>query len=327
MVGNRVEADDRHDEVGRNHLCALMQQLVISMLTVGTHAAPDDRAGVGGGWRTVLTDALAVGLHVQLLQVFGDVTQVVVVRQDRVALRIPEVAVPDTQQRQQHRHVLFERGALEMLVHRIGAGQQFLEVGHADSQRDRQADGRPQRIATANPVPHREDVFFTDAEGYGRRVVAGNRDEVAMQFNFGAALRQVPCACSLSVFQGFQRVEGLRRDDEECGLGANFHRQFMKLAAIDVRQVMATYTFVRVGHQRFGDQLRAEERAADADVHHVGDRLFSVTAPQAVMDAADQFGHLIEYAVYVRHHIDTVDFQLVADRPAQSGVQRRATFG
>ncbi len=45
------------------------------------------------------------------------------------------------------------------------------------------------------------------------------------------------------------------------------------------------------------------------------------------MDAADQFGHLIEDAVYVRHHIDAVDFQLVADRAAQSGVQGRAAFG
>ncbi len=92
-----------------------------------------------------------------------------------------------------------------------------------------------------------------------------------MQFDFRAALRQVPGTCRLCVFQGFQRVEGFRRDDEQRGLGTNLHRQLMEFAAVDVGQVMAADTFVRVGHQRFGDQLRAEERAADADVHHVGD--------------------------------------------------------
>ncbi|MNT97566.1 hypothetical protein D3C72_2399170 [compost metagenome] len=67
----------------------------------------------------------------------GDVTQVVIVRQDRVALRAPEVAVPHAEQGQQHRHVLFERRGQEVLVHGVGTGQQLLEVGHADGQGNR----------------------------------------------------------------------------------------------------------------------------------------------------------------------------------------------
>ena len=73
VVGDRVETDDRHNEVGRDQLGALVQQLVISMLAVATYAAPDDRAGIGGDRRAVLAHALAVGLHVQLLQMLGDV--------------------------------------------------------------------------------------------------------------------------------------------------------------------------------------------------------------------------------------------------------------
>ncbi|MNS47158.1 hypothetical protein D3C72_796790 [compost metagenome] len=327
VVGHRVEADDRHDEVRRNQLGALVQQLVVGVLTVAADTAPDHRPGVGGHGLAVLAHAFAVGFHVQLLQVLGDVTQVVIVRQDRVALRAPEVAVPHAEQGQQHRHVLFERCALEVLVHGVGTGQQFLEVGHADGQGNRQADGRPQRVAATDPVPHREDVFFADTEGYGGGVVARYRDEMAIQLGFRTPLGQIPGTGGLGVFQGFEGVEGFRRDDEQRGLGAQLHGQFVELAAVDVRQVMATHAFLGVGQQGFGHQLRAEEGAADADVHHVSDRLLGVTAPQTVVDTADEVGDLVQYLVHFRHHVDAIDRQLVADRAAQGRVQGRTTFG
>jgi len=150
---------------------------------------------------------------------------------------------------------------------------------------------------------------------------------VAIQLGFRAALGQVPGAGGLGVFQGFEGVEGFRRDDEQRGLGAQLHGQLVELAAVDVRQVVAAHAFVGVGQQRFGDQLRAEERATDADVHHVGDRLLGVAAPQAVVDAAHEVGDLVQHLVYVRHDVHAVDRQLVAHWAAQGGVQGRATLG
>jgi hypothetical protein len=90
---------------------------------------------------------------------------------------------------------------------------------------------------------------------------------------------------------------------------------------------VAAHAALGVGQQRFGDQLGAEERATDADVDHVGDRLFGVAAPQAVVDAADQFGDLVQHLVHFRHDVHAVDAELVADRAAQGGVQHRAAFG
>ncbi|MNZ63085.1 hypothetical protein D3C78_812230 [compost metagenome] len=135
----------------------------------------------------------------------GEIAQVVVVGQDRLALRAPEIAVPDAEQGQQHRHVLLERRVLEVLVHGVGAGQQFLEVGHADGQGDRQADGRPQRVAPADPVPHREDVFFGDAERHGSLAIARHGDEVAVQVALAGPLGEHPAARGLGVLQ---RLEG-----------------------------------------------------------------------------------------------------------------------
>ncbi len=90
---------------------------------------------------------------------------------------------------------------------------------------------------------------------------------------------------------------------------------------------MAAHAFLRIGQQRFGNQLRAEERATDADVDHVSDRLLGVTTPQTVVDAANQIGDLVQHLVNFRHHVDAIDRQLVAHRAAQGGMQRRAAFG
>ncbi|MNM89820.1 hypothetical protein D3C81_1020580 [compost metagenome] len=300
---------------------------MVGVLAVAADAAPDHRAGTGGNRRAVLAHALAVGLHVQLLQVLVEIAQVVVVGQDRVAVGAPEVAVPDAEQGQQHRHVLLEGGALEMLVHGVGAGQQLLEVAHADGQGDRQADRRPQRVAPADPVPHREDVFRGDAELDRGLAVARHGDEVAVQVRHGAALVEHPAARGLGVLQGLQGGEGFRRDDEQGGFRAQVGGHLVELAAVDVRQVVAAHAALGKRQQGLGDQLRAEEGAADADVDHIGDRLLGVAAPQAVVDALHQLGHLGEDAVHLRHHVDAVDQHLLADRAAQGGVQRRAALG
>ncbi|MNO66040.1 hypothetical protein D3C76_568200 [compost metagenome] len=150
---------------------------------------------------------------------------------------------------------------------------------------------------------------------------------MAIQLGFRTALGQVPGTRGHGVLQCFEGVERLRRNDEQGGFGAQVGRQFVELAAIDVRQVVAAHATLRVGQQCLGDQLGAEERATDADVDHVGDRFFAVTAPQAVVDAPHQFSDLVEHLVHFGHHVDAVDAELVADRAAQGGVQHRAAFG
>ncbi len=143
---------------------------------------------------------------------------------------------------------------------------------------------------------------------------------MAVKLGFRAALGQVPGARGHGVFQGLEGVERLRRDDEQGGFGAQVGRQLVELTAVDVGQVVAAHATLGIGQQRLGNQLGAKERATDADVDHVGDRLFAVAAPQAVVDATDQFGDLVEYLVHFRHDVHAVDAELVAHGPAQGGV-------
>ncbi|MNF91232.1 hypothetical protein D3C84_738260 [compost metagenome] len=166
-----------------------------------------------------------------------------------------------------------------------------------------------------------------DTEGHCRPGVARYCNEVPIQLGLGATLGQVPATRGLGVLQGLQGAEGFRRDDEQGGFGAQLGGQFVERAAIDIGQVMAAHATLGERQQGFGDQLRAEEGTADADIHHVGDRLLAVAAPQAVVHPPDQFGHLVQHPLHLGHHVDAIDQHLVADRPAQRGVQGRAGLG
>jgi hypothetical protein len=67
-----------------------------------------------------------------LLQIGGETVQVLVVGEYGVRLGAEEVAIPDAEQPHQRRHVLLQRRAAEVFVHRVSAAQQLLESVHAD---------------------------------------------------------------------------------------------------------------------------------------------------------------------------------------------------
>ena len=71
VIANLVVAVGRGDEVARNHLGALMDQLVEGVLAVRTRFTPKDRAGLVVHSLAFAVDGLAVGFHVGLLEVGG----------------------------------------------------------------------------------------------------------------------------------------------------------------------------------------------------------------------------------------------------------------
>ena len=72
---------------------------------------------------------------------------------------------------------------------------------------------------------------------------------------------------------------------------------------------------------------KAKERAADANVHDVGNRFVGVTAPQAFVNATDQLGHLVQDFMHLGHDVRAIDRELVGHRATQCRVQGRTAFG
>ena len=62
--------------------------------------------------------------------------------------------------------MFFASGAVRKCsVHGVGAGEEGAEIVRPDGDHDRQADGAPERIAAADPIPEAEDAVGRDAEG------------------------------------------------------------------------------------------------------------------------------------------------------------------
>ena len=106
-----------------------MDQLIEGMLAVGAWLAPDDRPGliVDTACPSQI-DALAVALHLQLLQIGGKAAEMRRIGHHADGLGAEEVVVPDGQQTQQQRQIARRRRGAEMLVHRVEAGQHVAEA-------------------------------------------------------------------------------------------------------------------------------------------------------------------------------------------------------
>lgn len=120
----------RNEEVARNESSALVDQLVERVLAIGAWLSPDDWPGRVGHPLADVVDAFPVGLHVALLEVGSEAVHVLVVRQDAVGLCLVAVDVEDAEHRQDDGNILFQRRLLEMVVHRVTARQQGLEIVH-----------------------------------------------------------------------------------------------------------------------------------------------------------------------------------------------------
>ena len=90
----------------------------------------------------------------------------------------------------------------------MGTVEQPAEILRADRQHDRQADGAPQRIASADPVPEAEGALLADAEGGD--LGQGGRHRAEMARHSGLAKRvDQPCPRGRGIGHGLDRGEGL----------------------------------------------------------------------------------------------------------------------
>src|SRR6516164_4694775 len=96
MTAKRIERLVESNEVARNELRALVNQLIEGMLAVGSWLSPVDRSGLVIDLLAMERDVLAVAFHGQLLEIRWKAFEVLLVRQYRHRLRPEEVVVPDS---------------------------------------------------------------------------------------------------------------------------------------------------------------------------------------------------------------------------------------
>ena len=289
-----------------------MQQLEEGVLAVGAGLAPDQRAGRVAASDAVERHALAVRFHVELLQIGRQARQALVVGDDRAGRITADDAVPVADEAQEQGQV-FRRIGRRKCSSIACAPARKREISGPDGDHDRQADGRPERIAPADPIPEAEDALLRDAEG--RHLVERGRDRREMRGHRRLAqLLDDPAPRRLGIGHRLDGGEGFRGDDEQRRLRVQGLQRVGDMRAVDIGDVMQPRA-VMIGRQRQRRHGRAEIGAADADIDHVGD----LAGPHAL----GKFRHGGQHVVHVRHHIPARDHdgrvRLVAQRRMQHG--------
>ncbi len=298
------------DEVGRNDAGALVQCLEEAVLHIGARPAPPHRHGIGGDRLAITLHTLAQAFHHQLLQVGRQQRQALVVGHHRMRGMAQQVAVPDVGQAVQHRQVALQRCIQRMRIHLRSTFQQLFKALEADRQRDRETDRRPQRIAAADPIPHRQHTIGGDGKGLGGTFRIG-ADRVQ------AIAATQPVVQDLAVEQGFLGAEGLG-DQDAGGLGRIQRGQrTLHGRAVHVRYEMHAQARTADRTQRVGDQARAKVGTTDADTDYIG--------YATVFQRAHQHAHAL--ADLARGGIGLGRHRRIDHVAAQCGVQRGATFG
>lgn len=323
MLAERILRLDGRDEIGGDELVALVDELVERVLAIGAGLAPDDGAAIDVERLAFAVDALAVAFHVALLEVGGEAVHVLVVGKNRDGARAEEIVVPDADEAERHGEIFLRRRVEEVLVHRVRAFEHLDEFVVADAEDDGQADGAPERVTAADPVPEAEHIGGVDAEFLHVLLVGGKRDEMFGDVGFVLRGLEEPIARGVGIGDGLLRGKGLRRDDEERGLGRELLQRLGHVGAVDVGDEMGAEVFLRVGLERLGDHDGAEVGAADADVDEVGDGLAGVAFPFAGADGVGEFFHVGEDGIDLGHDVLAIDedgaIRAIAERDVEDG--------
>ena len=326
MAGQVAAFFQAGNQVYGGNVGALVQQLEEGVLAVDAGFAPDDGPGIRTDGCAVAGRLFAVAFHVELLDESGQVVQVLVVRGDDVAAAAEIVDVPNAYHAEQDGHVLFEGGVDEVLIHQVRAFEHCDEVFFAQVNHDGQADGGPQAVTAAHPIPKLKHIGRVYAEGGYGFFVGGNGNEVFGDIFFASG-SQKPVAGGVGVGQGFLRGEGFGCDDEQGGFGADLFQNVAQLRAVHVGNEMHVQTRVAVGLQGGAHHQRALVGTADADIDDVGDGLAGIARPIAVADGMGKLPHMPEYGIDFGHNVFAVHINRRVGAVAQGDVQGGAVFG
>ena len=209
----RLVALGRDQELGWHDPGALVQQLVEGVLAVGPRLTPDNGAGHGGDVRAIAPGALAVGFHIQLLEVGGQQPQPLVVGQDGPGFMAAEIVVPQTHQRQRQRQVVGVTGVEKVVIHGAGTGEEVGKVLRADGDHQAQPHRPPQGIAPPDPILEAEHAVCCNAISRGQRFGRGQGRKMLAEISPKRLLE--PVGCGVRVGQGLDGGEGLGGNDHQ----------------------------------------------------------------------------------------------------------------
>ena len=161
----------------------------------------------------------------------------------------------------------------------MGALEELLKVVVSDDEGDREADGTPQAVPTADPIPELEHVLRGDAKLGRGGDVGAERDEMFRDVRLVLGVIEEPRAGGVGVGDGLLGGERLAGDDEQGAFGIAEAEGLREVGAVDVGDKVRGKIALGVRLEGLGDHHGAEIGSADADVDDGGDGFSGVARP------------------------------------------------
>ena len=139
------------------------------------------------------------------------------------------------------------------------AGEHGAEVGRADGDHGRKADGGVHRVAASHPIPEAEHVVGVDAEVSDFLRIGGDGHKMAGDgLGVFAQSLQQPVARALGIGHGLQRRKGFRGDDEERFSRVQVAGGFDEINAVHIGNEPEDHVALAVVPKRFVGHNRTE---------------------------------------------------------------------
>ena len=222
-------------------------------MTVRPRLAPVDRASAVFTWRSVDSYGLAVTFHRQLLDVCGEPTQALAVRQHCDGRNVEEGAVPYIEQPHEHRKILCSRCGAEMLIHRMEPIKHGPKLFGADRDHGGETDRRVHGVAATDPIPEAE--LPGDSKRSYRLVVRRDGNHLHAHTRLPQGIDQ-PGTDTCGVHHGLDRGERLRRNDDQACCRIDLLQHSLHIGWIDVRDEVEGQCWIDeltqclIGHRR-----------------------------------------------------------------------------
>mmetsp|Transcript_93745 Transcript_93745/g.242687 ORF Transcript_93745/g.242687 Transcript_93745/m.242687 type:complete len:340 (-) Transcript_93745:557-1576(-) len=257
---DRILRSRKPDELRRDG-AALVHQLVERVLSVRAGLSKVDGTGANGDLFTAHRDALAIALHVQLLDVRHEAGEGLAIGQHRATLVVQDACVPHRQQAHDQRHVLLRRRVEEVLVHITASLVELHDEVEAVLQGQWQhPNSAPAREAATHPIPEAEDVVGVDAEGCSLVEGGGARSDVLCDTVRTAQALDQPILHGPRVEHRLRGGEGFRHDQHQSRLRVQSLRGSGNINGVHVCQeaqspALGELRALRGCLQRFEDKL------------------------------------------------------------------------
>lgn len=222
--------------------------------------------------------------------------KVLVIGEKQLSLSTVKIVVPDADGGQDNREILLQGSLPEVLVHSVSALEELLKVIISNNESNRQSDGTPKGVSSADPIPELEHILLRDTEGGNGLGVCTEGDEMLgdMSLVFGGL--EEPVSSALGIGNCFLSSEGFAGDDEERGLGVTNPQSLSEMGSVDVRDEVGREVPLGVGLESLGNHDGAQVRTADTNVDDGVNGLPCVSLPNSVPNGLGELLDVLKHS-------------------------------